>query len=100
MIRALTKHCLRQRSYDTTYRFKRYREAVYKTELLQLKDPLNLMINMHQKDRAKEIFYQLEISQGYVPNLVNIGSLMYHMGKHNTPSKYIIDRIENKLIEF
>lgn len=78
---------------------KKYRQSIYKDDLNQLRDPLNVMVNMNSKPRMLEILYQLEKSKEYMPNIINVGSLMYHMGSTGATNEYVFQRIEDKLIE-
>lgn len=34
-----------------------------------------------------------------MPNIINVGSLMFHMGMTGATNEYVFDWIENKLIE-
>lgn len=36
---------------------KKYRQSIYKDDLNQLRDPLNVMVNMNSKPRMLEILY-------------------------------------------
>lgn len=78
---------------------KKYREMLYKPEHNQLKDPLNILVDMGTKPRMMEILYQIEKGQQFMPNVINIGSLMYHMGATGAESEYVSRRIEDKLVE-
>jgi hypothetical protein len=78
---------------------KKYRKLIHQPSIKQLKDPINIMEDMYQKPRLMEICYQLEKSKEFMPNVISIGSLMYHMGRTHVNNDYVFQRIEDKLVE-